>query len=672
MLRKTPLFTGLVVSAAISCGGVTPGMAQITTPVPSVSPHFTLFYHEDAEVRIAIPEADPSGPWTMGCLAEVGSQTLAWPSIPESHRGQGALDLGCADGELAVPVDNPDSISVALIPVQSPYNGGPITLTARFINPQGASQLVTLNTYVYQPLDFKTDFHWEVDGKQVTGTQATVAPTAKVRAVLNVINQGGDSRTGKDPQTSIKITLPEGFTYDKDGAAEHPGWSCTQDGQHFACALKPNKKLKGISRFTFTGPSPLPFANGALSYAVTGAQDPMTDPATATVVTHPVVSCPTDGHPTNDHLESTIQFKQEVIRPYTPSAPAPGHTAQPSPRPTPSDTVPIRPESVTPPPVPTLTPGKTPPIKGDGERAARWAKAIVPAGTPMPTVIIGRDDLFADSLASGALQGLLDSPLLLNPKDQLSRETLAALTRYQPKHIVLMGGHEAIGVGVEQDLIGQGYDVTRIQGPTRIETALEVARTYAPNTTTALLTRAYDAQGGSSPQAFADTLGGGAYAARTKQPLLLSTGDRLAESVREYLIDSKIREVTIIGGEEAISPQVALDLRWLSITVTRVAGNNRFETAANLAARAGEPNGSAARYALLVNGEDPQGWTDAFPAALFAGRHHMPVLLTSQSGLPAETAAWLKPGEIRADPIKVVCGYSVNDLTHCTHIPGKE
>uniref|UniRef100_UPI00300C3C64 hypothetical protein n=1 Tax=Stomatohabitans albus TaxID=3110766 RepID=UPI00300C3C64 len=76
-----------------------------------------------------------------------------------------------------------------------------------------------------------------------------------------------------------------------------------------------------------------------------------------------------------------------------------------------------------------------------------------------------------------------------------------------------------------------------------------------------------------------------------------------------------------------------------------------------------------AESALVVNGEHEDAWTDAFPAALFAKRYELPVVLSGKDALLPETATWLAPGATRKPPTRVICGYSVGSLQACAFSP---
>lgn len=284
-------------------------------------------------------------------------------------------------------------------------------------------------------------------------------------------------------------------------------------------------------------------------------------------------------------------------------------------------------------------------VQIDGEdnvaRAIAWSRVALPdAGASV--VLLGRDDVFADSLASGGAQGILDAPLLLTGAEALDPRVSAELDRLGADRVVLLGGPAAVSDQVAEQLAASGLAVERLQGATRIETAIAIADSVAAQATTAVLARAYpDAQGEDPGRAFADALAAGALAAERDLPLLLTETGQLSASTAAYLAASTISEVIVVGGVAAVSDLVVSDLEALGVTVTRVAGDSRFATATALAAERGAVDASAADASVLVDGEHPDAWADAFPAALYAGSATIPIVLAAGDTLPPPTAEYL-------------------------------
>lgn len=93
--------------------------------------------------------------------------------------------------------------------------------------------------------------------------------------------------------------------------------------------------------------------------------------------------------------------------------------------------------------------------------------------------VLSRDDEFADSLAGSALTG--EGPLLFTDSRELTGLTRVELDRALPQgaRVFLLGGEQAISAGVAATLAEDGYEVERLAGPTRVETAIAVADALA-------------------------------------------------------------------------------------------------------------------------------------------------------------------------------------------------
>ncbi len=265
--------------------------------------------------------------------------------------------------------------------------------------------------------------------------------------------------------------------------------------------------------------------------------------------------------------------------------------------------------------------------------------------TSTDTVLIGRDNLFADSLSSGGAQGVLGAPLLLTPGEGLDDRVADEIERLGAERAILLGGVDALSEEVADDLEDVVDTVDRVEGPTRLETAVAVADELVDTSSdTAILARAYPADDGEPTQAFADALAAGAHAADVQLPLLLTQTDVLSTSTSEWLESNDIANVVVIGGNLAISDEVVTDLEDLGITVTRVGGESRAETAVSIAAARGAATAADADSSLLVDGANADAWADAFPAALFASQQLTPIVLVSGDTVPPETETYLTDG----------------------------
>ncbi len=174
----------------------------------------------------------------------------------------------------------------------------------------------------------------------------------------------------------------------------------------------------------------------------------------------------------------------------------------------------------------------------------------------------------------------------------------------------------------------------RLAGDDRITTAIAVSARAFSDATDAVVARA---------DAYPDALAGAPLAAVRGGPLLLTGGEGLDGRVAAELERLGVERVALLGGESALAPAVAADLAARGLSVERIAGMDRFETAALVADQVVAATGFGAEV-LLVQGSDPdpaRGWPDAVSASAFGASFHHPVLLSETGALPEATAAAL-------------------------------
>ncbi len=251
--------------------------------------------------------------------------------------------------------------------------------------------------------------------------------------------------------------------------------------------------------------------------------------------------------------------------------------------------------------------------------------------------VVARDDDFADALAASALLG--DGPLLLTPTGALLPEVHDELVRtLRPNAAVyVLGGEQAMSTTVEQQL-AERWDVTRLAGPTRIDTAVEVAREVVRLQGfigTVVVVRAFGTATDPSA-AWADSITGGAWAAAQRIPVLVTPTEQLAPQVAAELDALQPTRTVLFGGAAALSAAVEAAVP----NPHRVWGPSRVETAAEIAGQLWE---SVDGY-LLVNGYRPDGWGFGLAAAGLGASATAPVLFVIDDDVPPATLARLGAG----------------------------
>ncbi|WP_108667960.1 cell wall-binding repeat-containing protein [Euzebya rosea] len=282
----------------------------------------------------------------------------------------------------------------------------------------------------------------------------------------------------------------------------------------------------------------------------------------------------------------------------------------------------------------------------EGEALSNVEVAVaLSQSTPLaPTrVLIGRDDVFVDSMTSGVLQG--DSPLLLvPPAGPVPDLVLDELARMGPARVTLLGGENAVQPAVADQLSAAGYTVDRRQGASRFETAIAIAED-GPDTSTAILARAFPSPDAGDPtQGFADSLAAGGMAAENGWPILLTETDRLTPATADYMATAGFDRVLIMGGTAAISQATEDAVRTMVGQVDRIAGPTRFGTGVEVAKELGAESAADVDRVTLVDGQAADAWAGGFAAAAHSAHFDAPIVLATGEALPPETEAFLSGG----------------------------
>jgi putative cell wall-binding protein len=259
-----------------------------------------------------------------------------------------------------------------------------------------------------------------------------------------------------------------------------------------------------------------------------------------------------------------------------------------------------------------------------GDRFATAAALSQTSFAGAGTVVIARADDYPDALAASTLAAQVGGPVLLSTTEQMPPVTVLELRRLGADRVVLAGGNAALGESVAAQAAGLGLAVERVSGPTRFETASRIAERVG-----AFEGRAFLATG----EGFADALAGSAPASLLTRPILLTGRDVLPDSTLEGLRRTGITRLTVLGGDAAVSPAVANQLREEGFTLDRVAGPTRFETATQLA-EALRPEGLVPVRPIAATGQgDGITSPDALAAGPIAGRFSAPLLLVPRDSL---------------------------------------
>ena len=243
-----------------------------------------------------------------------------------------------------------------------------------------------------------------------------------------------------------------------------------------------------------------------------------------------------------------------------------------------------------------------------------------------PTVIVASGKDFADALSGSYLAAVSCAPILLvHPSyedmiyDYIQANTSPGGTVY------LLGGTTAVSEDFENRLTG--FNAVRLGGKNRYETnvkilteANKVDDTYAKDLLVC------------SGTGFADALS----TSSVGKPILL-VGKTISDDQKQYLTDEGPTTAWIIGGEGAVSADIANDLKEFvpESSTTRLAGMNRYETSFKVA---DEFYKGSHETAVIVYG---QNFPDGLSGGAVAWVISAPVLLAmNNEAMNAYVAPW--------------------------------
>lgn len=242
-------------------------------------------------------------------------------------------------------------------------------------------------------------------------------------------------------------------------------------------------------------------------------------------------------------------------------------------------------------------------------------------------VIIARNDIFPDALAGSFYSGHHDAPLLLVDRFEGGHGTqisFDALEELGADKVTLLGETFAIPRAVEQEFRDAGYNVNRIGGADRFETAAMLAQASGTSVgeregkgRTAIVARASD---------FADALVAGTLSHTAGFPLLLTSSSSLHPASKEALDNLNIDHVIIPGGTNAVSQGVEDEIEADGIDVKRIFGPDRVATSVKFADFMREELGfGLERVNFAIGSRFP----DALALAGLSGPRGQPIILTA-------------------------------------------
>lgn len=215
---------------------------------------------------------------------------------------------------------------------------------------------------------------------------------------------------------------------------------------------------------------------------------------------------------------------------------------------------------------------------------------------------------------------------------------------------LMLAGMMLANVVPQVSLASNDYNVKRIQGVHRYETAASIAASAFTKSDRAVLV---------SGSNFADALTAGNLADHA--PIFLFEKTDMMQRAINTMRSLDVREVVIIGGEKSVPKSAEEKLKEKNFKVIRIAGRNRYETSTKLAKQLKAKNKD---NVVLANGEK---FADALSAAPYAVQKKQTLVLTDGKALPKD---------VKAQDVKAIIGgeksVNIKGLNKAQRISGKD
>lgn len=153
---------------------------------------------------------------------------------------------------------------------------------------------------------------------------------------------------------------------------------------------------------------------------------------------------------------------------------------------------------------------------------------------------------------------------------------------------------------------------------------------------------------------FPDALSAATLAKKYNAPILLTQKDSLPTETKNSIQQLKAKNVFIIGGIGVVSTAVENQLKSMGVAITRLAGQDRYETDIKVAEQLDNVSEIA-----IVTGED---FADALSIAPIAAKKNMPIILIQHNVVPAVVRAYINSHSITKTYV-IGAGSTIDDAS---------
>lgn len=189
----------------------------------------------------------------------------------------------------------------------------------------------------------------------------------------------------------------------------------------------------------------------------------------------------------------------------------------------------------------------------------------------------------------------------------------AAAEEYEPAEYGFTAGTDGAGI------TDPNVSLSRISGANRCVTAAAISERGFASAETVVI---------ASGTNYADALAGTSLAYALAAPILLAAGNEPDEATAAEILRLGASEAVILGGGKAVSPEYEDALVGMGLSVRRLSGATRLETAVRIAEELGTLCGAPSEL-FVVSGEN---YPDALAVGCVAALKGSPVLYSVKSG----------------------------------------
>lgn len=273
-------------------------------------------------------------------------------------------------------------------------------------------------------------------------------------------------------------------------------------------------------------------------------------------------------------------------------------------------------------------------IRLGGKDRYETAAAISKSGwTQSENVILVNGNNFPDALVGASFARLKDAPVLITPSDKLDGNIAAEITRLGAKTVYILGNSESVSTAVENDL-KRKYNVVRIGGAKVFDTAVKVGEEVRK-------IKQFNTVVVASQANFPDALAMAPFSGMNTMPILFSDKQSLRDDTMKAIQDWGIKNVVILGGTGVISDAIDTQLKDKGINVTRLAGQDRYDTALQIIKHFKPSEGY--KNISIATGES---YPDALTGAGLAAKNNTPLVLVSRDSVKTNVAEYINSNKI--------------------------